>query len=92
MTYRYLYDDKASRGVLSKLFTLFKVLDTAGTDCLQAIPSVISDYEDAVMVETAVRTEADCIVKRNLRDDARSSVPTYAPDDFLRKLDALGSE
>lgn len=92
LTHRHLHDDKASRSVLTKLFTLFEVLDTAGADCRHAIPSAISDYEDAVMVETAIRTEADCIVTRNLRDYAKSSVPICAPDDFLRKLDALESE
>lgn len=92
LTHRYLHDDKASRAVLSKLFTLFEVLDTAGADCRHAIPSAVSDYEDAVMVETAVRTESDCIITRNLRDYAKSPVPVYAPDDFLRKLDALERE
>lgn len=89
LTHRHLLDDKASRGVLGKLFTLFEVLDTAGTDCRHAIPSAISDYEAAVMVETAVRTESDCIVTRNLHDYAKSPVPVYAPDDFLRRIDAL---
>lgn len=92
LTNRYLHDDKASRGVLSKLFTLFEVLDTAGADCRHAVPSAISDYEDAVMVETAIRTESDCIVTRNLRDYAQLPVPVYAPGDFLRKLDALENE
>lgn len=87
LMHRYTHDDKMSREVLGKLFALFSVLDTAGMDCRHAIPSLISDYEDAVMVETAVRTETDCIVTRNLHDYRKSQIPVYAPDEFLQKLE-----
>ena len=89
LTHRCTHDDKAARAVLSKLFTIFDVLDTAGMDCRHAIPSAVSDYEDAVMVETAVRTESDCIVTRNGRDFQKSGVPVYTPEEFLHKLETL---
>lgn len=92
LTHRYTHDDKASRSVLNKLFTIFEVLDTAGMDCRHAIPSGISDFEDAVMVETAVRTEMNCIVTRNIKDFANSSVPVFTPQEFLEKLAALEEE
>ena len=92
LMHRYTHDEKVSRAMLGKLFTLFDVLDTAGADCRHAIPSAISDYEDAVMTETAVRTEADCIVTRNLDDYRHSPVPVFAPDDFLKKLEAIDAE
>lgn len=86
LTHRYTHDDKASRAVLNKLFMIFEVLDTAGMDCRHAIPSPISDFEDAVMAETAVRTEMDCIVTRNIKDFANSSVPVFSVEEFLDKL------
>lgn len=89
LTHRFTHDDKASRSVLNKLFMIFEVLDTAGMDCRHAIPSAISDFEDAVMVETAVRTEMNCIVTRNTKDFANSSVPVFTPQEFLEKLAAL---
>lgn len=92
LTHRCTHDDKAARTVLSKLFTLFDVLDTAGGDCRHAIPSAISDYEDAVMVETALRTESDCIVTRNVRDFQKAGVPVYTPEEFLQKLETLTEE
>ena len=92
LMHHYTHNDKASRTVLSKLFTIFDVLDTAGMDCRRAIPSAISDYEDAVMVETAVRAEADCIVTRNQRDYQKSEIPVYTPEDFLKKLETLAEE
>ena len=87
LMHRHTHDDKASRDILNKLFSLFDVLDTAGIDCRKAILSPVSDFEDAVMVETALRSEVDCIVTRNLRDFTKSPVPVYEPKAFLKLLE-----
>lgn len=86
LTHRHTHSDKETRIVLSKLFSLFELLDTAGMDCRKAISSDISDYEDAVMVEAALRADMDCIVTRNIKDYTKSQVPVYNPADFLRQL------
>ena len=86
LMHRHTHSDKASREVLNKLFSLFEVADTAGIDCRRAIPSPVSDFEDAVMIETAARTEVDCIVTRNEHDFVKSTVPVLSPKDFLSKL------
>ena len=86
LMHRHTHSDKASREVLNKLFSLFEVVDTAGMDCRRAIPSPVLDFEDAVMIETAARTEVDYIVTRNIKDFARSSVSILTPKDFLSKL------
>lgn len=86
LMHRHTHDDRASREVLTKLFTLFEVLDTAGIDCRRAIPSPVSDFEDAVMIETAARTEMDCIVTRNSDDFKKSSVPVLSPKEFVAEL------
>ena len=83
LMHRYTHDDAQSRRALSAIFALFDVLDTAGLDCRRAISSEISDYEDAVMVESAIRAEVDCIVTRNKRDYEKSLVPVYSPAEFL---------
>ena len=88
LMHRHTHSDKASREVLNKLFSLFEVVDTAGMDCRRAIPSPVLDFEDAVMIETAARTEVDYIVTRNIKDFARSSVPVVSPKDFLAALNA----
>ena len=87
LTHRLTHEDKASRAVLGKLFVLFDVVDTAGIDCRRALPSKVSDYEDAVMIETAVRTEADCIVTRNARDYSGSPLPVYLPGEFVMRIE-----
>lgn len=86
LMHRCTHSDKDSRAVLSKLFTLFGVLDTNGIDCQKAILSKMGDYEDAIMNETALRTEMDCIVTRNISDYAAADVPVYTPRDLIEKL------
>ena len=86
LMHRYTHSDKTSRETLNKLFTLFDVLDTSGIDCRKAVPSPVSDFEDAVMIETALRSEVDCIVTRNTEDFAKSPVPVLSPKEFLDKL------
>lgn len=87
LMHRHTHDDAQSRRALSAIFTLFELLDTAGMDCRRAISSGLSDYEDAVMVESAIRAEVDCIVTRNERDYGKSSVPVYSPAEFLTLLE-----
>lgn len=87
LMHRYTHSDKASREVLNKLFTLFDVADTAGIDCRRAVPSPVTDYEDAVMIETAARSEVDCIVTRNVDDFLKSPIPILTPEQFLLKLE-----
>ena len=88
LMHRYTHSDKTSRETLNKLFTLFDVLDTSGIDCRKAVPSPVSDFEDAVMIETALRSETDCIVTRDTEDFAKSPVPVLSPKEFLEKLQA----
>lgn len=88
LIHRLTHSDAETRKILSKLFTLFHLLDTTSLDCRKAISSEISDYEDAVMIETAIRSEMDCIVTRNTKDYTKSSVNVYDPSTFLKLLEA----
>ncbi len=92
LTHRLKHSDAETRKILGKLFSLFHLLDTTSLDCRKAIASEISDYEDAIMVETAIRSEMDCIVTRNVKDYAKSSVMVYEPSEFLGLLQAENEE
>ncbi len=89
LTHHATHDHKEARKILSTLLIPFDLLDTAGMDCRRAISSDVTDFEDAVMAESAVRTGMDCIMTRNLKDFEKSAVPVYAPSDFLQMLQPL---
>jgi len=86
LSHHYTHSDKTSREILNKIFAIFEVLDTDGIDCRKAVLSPVSDYEDAVMIETALRNEMDCIVTRNEADYTKSPIPIYSSQEFLDKL------
>ena len=91
--HRHTHSDQETRRVLGTLFNLFELLDTAGMDCRRAISSELTDYEDAMMTETALRCGMDCIVTRNLRDYGKAPVQVYSPSAFLTQIEEdIGEE
>lgn len=87
LTHRCTHSDKESREKLNQLLTILGLLDTTSEDIFHAISSPVSDFEDAVMIETAIRNHMDCIITRNTKDYAKASLPIYTPDEFLAKLE-----
>ena len=65
-------------------------LTTAETPSAPA--ETMADYEDAIMVETAIRSEMDCIVTRNVKDYVKSVVKVYEPSVFLNLLEVEKDE
>ena len=86
LTHRQTHSAQAARDVLSKLCALFGLLDTTELDIRKAIFSEISDFADAVMVETAMRSDMDGIVTRNTEDYKKAPLSVYAPSDFVKLL------
>ena len=89
LTHRSTHSDETTRKILKTLLGLFDILDTTQLDCRQALSSGVSDYEDAVMCETAKRCDVDCIVTRNQKDYAKSEVTVYSPAEFLEQIVTL---
>lgn len=83
---RSIHDEEKVRKLVRILFTLFEISDTFSADCELALDSAMKDYEDAVMVQTASRIDADCIVTRNLKDYKFSPLPVFSPEQFLLEL------
>lgn len=86
LTHRLTHSDHETRDILAKLLCLFDLLDTAAIDCRQALASEMSDYEDAVMAATAVRTEMNCIVTRNRKDYTKAKITVYTPHELIQQL------
>ena len=86
LTHRQLHNDKATREIIVKLCKLFDIVDTSSMDIINALSSEVSDFEDAVMIESAIRYETDCIVTRNGKDYSKSSLPVFTPKEFISLL------
>ena len=86
LSHRLTHDNAKARTILGRLAAIFEVADTAGADVMEAIASNTADFEDAVMIETAVREKMDCIVTRNTHDYQYSPIRVLLPGDFIREL------
>ena len=62
------------------------MLDTTELDCKKATLSPVSDYEDEIMAETALRSGMVFIVTRNLKDYEKALVQARSPADFLQEI------
>ncbi len=87
LTHHATHSIETTKDIISKLLSLFNMIDTTAGDITQALVSSMTDYEDAVMTESAIRMSMDCIVTRNLDDYKNAPCPVYSPDEFLKKID-----
>lgn len=86
LTHRCTHSNQQSRDVLNSLLSIISLLDSAAVDVFHALTSETADFEDAVMIETAIRSNVDCIVTRNTKDYKKAPIPVYTPDEFLAQL------
>lgn len=87
LTHRCTHSEEESRIKLNKLLSILGLLDTTAEDIFHALSSNVSDFEDAIMIETGVRSRMDCLVTRNLKDYSKSRLLVYTPADLIRELE-----
>ncbi len=82
---KHLSDSVRAKKLLLGAVQRVMVLDTTRDICLSAFNSPVSDFEDAVLVESALRWGADCIVTRDTGDFSASPIPALTPEEFLAR-------
>ena len=76
-------DAVAARNAIGKLIALFGVADVIQADCINAIASSMSNFDDAMLAACADRGGMDYIVTRNVKDFETSPVPSITPQQFI---------
>jgi len=80
--------DKKARKVIEGLLLFLDIIDTTGEDCKKALTIENNDYEDAIMINSAVRSNIDCIITRNPKHFKLSPIPIYSPEEILKLLES----
>ena len=78
--------DSKAREIMSKLFSLFEVIDTLGKDCHSAIAIDNGDYEDAIMLASARRSGIGCIITRNTEHFKTGKMKIMTPKEFAERI------
>lgn len=74
---------RTMRQKLSELRTILNPVELDAGILDPAIASPIADFADAVQFYSAVRSEADCIITRNVKHFPKADRPVLSPSDFL---------
>jgi len=69
--------------IISRILHIFDVIEIGKTILEKAVLSNITDFEDAVIVESAIAKNIDYIVTRNIKDFKNSPVPVMLPEEYL---------
>jgi len=81
--------DVKARQIIRKLLSLFNLIDTLGLDCQNALEIENGDYEDAILVKSAIRSGIDCIVTRNADHFKDIPLQVYSPKQFISIITRL---
>lgn len=79
-------DREAARRHISSLLSVLDVTPVNRATLEHAAESGLRDFEDAVVVESGRQADVDCIVTRNERDFAGSTVTVHSPRSLLALL------
>lgn len=82
---------KGRKTALSQIENLLKIFQVTQVDksCLEsALKSKITDFEDAVLAESAYRENLDGIVTRNEKDFKQTKLTIYNPEELLKILNS----
>jgi predicted nucleic acid-binding protein len=80
-----------AHAALQRLLDLFEIAPVNRPVLEQALRSDVSDFEDAVLEQSARLVSADVITTRNLKDFAKSSVTAFDPPELLSAVAAMES-
>ncbi|MBT3192133.1 MAG: PIN domain-containing protein [Verrucomicrobia bacterium] len=80
-----------ARAALQRLLDLFEIAPVNRPVLEQALRSDVSDFEDAVLEQSARLVSVDAITTRNLKDFEKSSVTAFDPPELLSAVEATES-
>lgn len=84
---KYLHNAETAKQVMEKLYSLVRILEVTANDCIDALVSPISDYEDAVVEKVVSGKGIDYIVTRNIKDYQAGRTKVILPDDFVELME-----
>lgn len=84
---KYLHNTETAKQIMGKLYSLAGILDVTESDCMEALASPISDYEDAVIEQVSRRSGIDYIVTRNQKDYKEGVMKVILPEEFIKLIE-----
>ena len=71
--------------IISRILQIFDIIEINKAILEKAALSNITDFEDAVIVESAKIKKIDYIITRNIKDFKLSQIPAMLPEEYLTR-------
>ena len=81
------YLEATRKKIIINLLDTFSMISITETVLRNSLESRISDFEDAVIEQSALKEKIDCIISRDLKDFKNSQVPAYTATEYLSSID-----
>ena len=82
---RKYYRGESLYHLLEELGDIIDVITVSSEAYHKALQSRALDFEDAIQLFSAIESDMDCIVTRNVQDFIFDKLPIYTPFDFLNR-------
>ena len=82
---RKYYRGESLYHLLEELGDIIGVITVSSEAYHKALQSRALDFEDAIQLFSAIESDMDCIVTRNVQDFIFDKLPIYTPFDFLNR-------
>ncbi|GEQ49142.1 type II toxin-antitoxin system VapC family toxin [Tetragenococcus koreensis] len=80
------YGSENTKNEIKKLLQLNEVLSVTELDCINALELSGDDFEDNLIIATAIRNDVESIITRNGEDYRNSGLIVYTPEELIRKF------
>lgn len=79
-------DAETAKKVIGSSLKLFNISPVNRVVLEGALQLSFSDFEDAVLHQSAIHASLDGIVTRNKKDFSKATIPVYTPSEFIALL------
>lgn len=82
---KYIADKATLLSSVENFMDLVTVLDTKYSTVKMAFSFALKDYEDAVVIQSAIENGISAIISRNKNDFINAPISAFSPDEFLQQ-------
>ena len=74
---------KAGTAAINRLLQIYQIAPVDDQVLLVALNSGFKNYEDGVLHAAAIKSGAEAIITRNVKDFSAAELPVYTPEEFI---------
>lgn len=76
---KYYHNEKIAREIIKELIVTLAIVDSSSLASIKAADSKISDFEDAVLINSLKENGISTLITRNIKDFKDSGLKVYTP-------------